>query len=223
MATGDETQQVINTAELLSWITVDQFYGIEIGEFSVRIAETALWMMDHIMNNRLSLAFGQSYARIPLEGSPHILHADALEMNWADFLPPQECSYVIRQSTFRRCEESKHKAARSSSPDRLSGQGGWNSRLCDCLVPQGRRICSKRFSSDRLRCHQLDHPGRAGGTTLAASVRAISAGNRLRAPHLCLGIGCTWQGPCACGHSRAQSPGERSSRQATVQLSRHQW
>ena len=40
----------------LSQITVDQFYGIEIGEFPVRIAETALWMMDHIMNNRLSLA-----------------------------------------------------------------------------------------------------------------------------------------------------------------------
>ena len=97
---GDETQRVINTAELLSWITVDQFYGIEIGEFSVRIAETALWMMDHIMNNRLSLAFGQSYARIPLEGSPHILHADALEMDWADFLPPQECSYVFGNPPF---------------------------------------------------------------------------------------------------------------------------
>ena len=96
----DETQRVINTAELLSWITVDQFYGIEIGEFSVRIAETALWMMDHIMNNRLSLAFGQSYARIPLEGSPHILHADALEMDWADFLPPQECSYVFGNPPF---------------------------------------------------------------------------------------------------------------------------
>ena len=47
-------------------IDVDQFYGIELGEFPVRIAEVALWMMDHIMNNRLSLEFGQSYVRIPL-------------------------------------------------------------------------------------------------------------------------------------------------------------
>ena len=52
-------------AETLSVIDVDQFYGIEIGEFPARIAETALWMMDHIMNNRLSLEFGQTYARIP--------------------------------------------------------------------------------------------------------------------------------------------------------------
>ena len=68
---GDEAQRMLDATDL-SQITVDQFYGIEIGEFPVRIAETALWMMDHIMNNRLSLAFGRSYVRIPLEGSPHI-------------------------------------------------------------------------------------------------------------------------------------------------------
>ena len=55
---GDEAQQVLDATDL-SQITVDQFYGIEIGEFPARIAETALWMMDHIMNNRLSLAFGR--------------------------------------------------------------------------------------------------------------------------------------------------------------------
>ena len=61
-----------------SVVEVDQFYGIEIGEFPARIAATALWMMDHIMNNRLSLEFGQTYARIPIEKSPHIRNADAL-------------------------------------------------------------------------------------------------------------------------------------------------
>ena len=50
-----------------SVVDVDQFYGIELGEFPARIAETALWMMDHIMNNRLSLEFGQTFVRIPLE------------------------------------------------------------------------------------------------------------------------------------------------------------
>ena len=97
---GDEEQQALTPAELLSWITVDQFYGIEIGEFPARIAETALWMMDHIMNNRLSLAFGQSYVRIPLEGSPHIWNADALETEWTDLLPPEDCSYVFGNPPF---------------------------------------------------------------------------------------------------------------------------
>jgi hypothetical protein len=84
----------------LSRINVDQFYGIEISEFPARIAETALWMMDHIMNNRLSLEFGQSYARIPLLNSPRIQNADALEMDWKALLPPKQCSYVLGNPPF---------------------------------------------------------------------------------------------------------------------------
>ena len=78
-------------AELLSEVDVDQFYGIELGEFPAHIAEVALWMMDHIMNNRLSLEFGQTYTRIPLAKSPHIRHGDALEIDWREVLPPAEC------------------------------------------------------------------------------------------------------------------------------------
>ena len=96
---AEETQRVLDTADL-SRINVDQFYGIEIGEFPARIAETALWMMDHIMNNRLSLEFGQSHVRIPLDDAPHILNRDALEVDWADFLPPEDCSFVYGNPPF---------------------------------------------------------------------------------------------------------------------------
>ena len=89
-----ERQLDVLAAEL-SLVDVDQFYGIEIGEFPVRIAETAMWMMDHIMNNRLSLEFGQTYTRIPLETSPHIAHGDALETDWGDLLAPEKCSFVF--------------------------------------------------------------------------------------------------------------------------------
>ncbi len=84
----------------LSVVDVDQFYGIEIGEFPARIAETALWMMDHIMNNRLSLAFGRTFARIPLETSPHIKVGNALKMDWHAFLPAEYCSYVFGNPPF---------------------------------------------------------------------------------------------------------------------------
>ena len=87
-------------AQSLSVVDVDAFYGIELGEFPAHIAEVALWMMDHIMNNRLSLEFGQTYARIPLEKSPHIRHADALEFDWAELLPPDGCSYVLGNPPF---------------------------------------------------------------------------------------------------------------------------
>ncbi len=84
----------------LSVVDVDQFYGIELGEFPARIAETALWMMDHIMNNRLSLEFGQTYVRIPLHTSPHIVHGDALETDWSDLLRSEDCSFVFGNPPF---------------------------------------------------------------------------------------------------------------------------
>ena len=96
---GDEQQAELDAA-VLSLVNVDQFYGIEISEFPVRIAETALWMMDHIMNNRLSLEFGQIYTRIPLTTSPHILNADALETDWAALLAPEDCSFVFGNPPF---------------------------------------------------------------------------------------------------------------------------
>ena len=86
--------------EVSSVVEVDQFYGIEIGEFPSRIASTALWMMDHIMNNRLSLEFGQTFARIPIEKSPHIVNADALELDWKEVLAPEDCSYVFGNPPF---------------------------------------------------------------------------------------------------------------------------
>ena len=84
----------------LSRVDVDQFHGIELGEFPARIAETALWMMDHIMNNRLSLEFGQTFVRIPLEKSPNIVHGDALEADWSELLPPGDCSFVLGNPPF---------------------------------------------------------------------------------------------------------------------------
>ena len=87
-------------ADVLSLVDVDQFYGIDLDEFPKRITEVALWMMDHIMNNRLSLEFGETYARIPLTSSPRIVCADALEIDWAEVLPPQKCNYVLGNPPF---------------------------------------------------------------------------------------------------------------------------
>ena len=98
-ATAASGQAVLDAA-WQSVVDVDQFYGIELGEFPARIAETALWMMDHIMNNRLSLEFGQTFVRIPLEKSPHIVHGDALETDWSELLPPGECSFVLGNPPF---------------------------------------------------------------------------------------------------------------------------
>jgi hypothetical protein len=87
-------------AATLSRIDVNQFYGIEIDEFPARIAEVAMWMMDHIMNNRLSVEFGQVYARIPLKASPNIVHCDALEIDWTTVIAPDKCSFILGNPPF---------------------------------------------------------------------------------------------------------------------------
>ncbi len=92
-------QLALDAADL-SRVDVDQFFGIEIEEFPARIAETAMWMMDHLMNLELSEAFGGYRPRIPLKASPTILHGDALEVDWATVLPPERCSYVLGNPPF---------------------------------------------------------------------------------------------------------------------------
>lgn len=87
-------------AALLARVTVDQFYGIEFEEFPARIAEVAMWMMDHIANNAINEAFRLNYARIPLRESAHILHGDALETDWSSLLPPERCSYIMGNPPF---------------------------------------------------------------------------------------------------------------------------
>ncbi len=113
----------------LSRLDVNQFYGIEIEEFSALIAETAMWMMDHIMNNELSLAFGQNYARIPLKKAAHILHADALEADWAAFLPPEKCSYVFGNPPFSGAKTQDD--AQRAQVRRIANLGGSGGTLDD--------------------------------------------------------------------------------------------
>ena len=112
-------------ADALSVVNVDQFHGIEIGEFAARIASTALWMMDQIMNSRLSLEFGLTYTRIPIERSPNVRHADALEIDWAEVLPPAECSYVFGNPPFGGAKyQSTEQRAQVRREAGLGGAGG---------------------------------------------------------------------------------------------------
>jgi hypothetical protein len=122
--TRQQDQLTLDIATL-SKINVDQFFGIEIDEFPSRIAETAMWMMDHIMNNRLSLEFGDSYARIPLQTSPHIHNKDALTVPWETVLPAAECSYVLGNPPFHGAKyQSELQRSQVRRIANLGGSGG---------------------------------------------------------------------------------------------------
>jgi len=94
-----KSQQVIDI-ELYVRVNVDQFYGIEIIEFPARIAQTALWLMDHLMNTKASERFGKYIARIPLTASPSIIIANALTTDWENIVPKHELSYILGNPPF---------------------------------------------------------------------------------------------------------------------------
>ena len=106
----------------VSKLDVDQFYGIEINEFPSRIAEVALWMMDHIMNNYLSREFFEPFARIPLRKSPHIHPVDALETDWSHVVVPAACSYILGNPPFGGAKYQSPK--QREQVRRIAGLGG---------------------------------------------------------------------------------------------------
>jgi len=79
-------------------IDVDQFYGIEIEEFPAQIAQVALWLTDHQMNMKVSEEFGAYFVRIPLKAMPHIVCGNALEIDWANVLPPTALQLCVGES-----------------------------------------------------------------------------------------------------------------------------
>ena len=81
-------------------VNIEQFYGIEIEELPAKIAEVALWLVDHQMNLKLSETFGKYFARIPLTKTKNIWHANALRVDWEDLFSKKELNYILGNPPF---------------------------------------------------------------------------------------------------------------------------
>lgn len=85
---------------LESRVRVSQFYGIEVEEFPARIAETAMYLMDHLANRQLSAEFGLYYVRFPITDTATIHIGNALRMDWSIVLPADDCVYLLGNPPF---------------------------------------------------------------------------------------------------------------------------
>ena len=92
-------QGFLDVSEII-WLDVDMMGGIEYEEFPARIAEVAMWLIDHQMNMLISNEFGQYFARLPLKKSAKIVHGDALEIDWETVIPKEQLSYIIGNPPF---------------------------------------------------------------------------------------------------------------------------
>ena len=98
-ATYKNGQGVLDVSNII-WLDVDMMCGIEYEEFPARIAEVAMWLIDHQMNMLISNEFGQYFARLPLKKSAKIVHGDALEVDWEEVVAKNQLSYIIGNPPF---------------------------------------------------------------------------------------------------------------------------
>lgn len=76
-------------------VTVDQFFGIEIELWPARIAETAMFLVDHQANVRMEGELGGAPRRLPIDLSPHIHLGSALTVPWDSLVDMDENTYIV--------------------------------------------------------------------------------------------------------------------------------
>ncbi|MFA6402511.1 MAG: DNA methyltransferase [Salinivirgaceae bacterium] len=91
-------QRVMDVSSII-WLDVDMMYGIEYQEFPARIAEVAMWLIDHQMNMLISNEFGQYFARLPLKKAAKIINGNALQMDWKTLIINQNIELTANNTT----------------------------------------------------------------------------------------------------------------------------
>ncbi|MGN6446294.1 DNA methyltransferase [Amnibacterium sp.] len=97
---GETTSYMLDATWTLR-VTPDQFAGIEINWWPARIAETAMFLVDHQANRRMAETLGHAPERLPITVAASIVHADALTLDWAATFPTEGVTtYVFGNPPF---------------------------------------------------------------------------------------------------------------------------
>ena len=81
-------------------VSISQFYGIEINDFAVTVAKTALWIAESQMLKETEDIFAMHLDFLPLKTNAFIHEGNALRIDWNDVLPAEKCSYIMGNPPF---------------------------------------------------------------------------------------------------------------------------
>ncbi len=81
-------------------VSINQFYGIEINDFAVTVAKTALWIAEAQMLQETLAITTIKVPFLPLTTSANIAEKNALTTDWNEILPASECSYIMGNPPF---------------------------------------------------------------------------------------------------------------------------
>ena len=81
-------------------VSIGQFYGIELNDFAVSVARTALWIAEAQMMQQTELIVGRALDYLPLKSYPNIAEGNALRMDWDALCPGGKVDYIIGNPPF---------------------------------------------------------------------------------------------------------------------------
>ena len=81
-------------------VSISQFYGIEINDFAVTVARTALWIAENQMMKATEDIVQLKLDFLPLKTNAHIVEGNALRIDWNDVVPKERLSYIMGNPPF---------------------------------------------------------------------------------------------------------------------------
>lgn len=81
-------------------VSIGQFYGIEINDFAVTVAKTALWIAESHMMKETEAIVHMDLDFLPLKSYANIIEGNALKINWESVVPKHELNYIMGNPPF---------------------------------------------------------------------------------------------------------------------------
>ena len=81
-------------------VSIGQFYGIEINDFAVTVAKTALWISEEQMNRETQEIIHTNISFLPLKSYANIVQGNALRMDWESVIPKEKLNYLYGNPPF---------------------------------------------------------------------------------------------------------------------------
>lgn len=161
-------------------VSPDQFGGIEINWWPAKIAETAMFLVDHQANQRMAESLGAAPERLPIELTPNIVHGNALELDWRDCFDAQGVTtYVFGNPPFL----GKEQRTAQQSADMIAAWGASYSGEMD-YVTTWFILASRFLDGEQGRFAFVSTNSIAQGVVVAPMFKPISdAGWRISFAH----------------------------------------
>ena len=122
-------------------VSIQQFYGIEINDFAVTVATTALWISEAQMLAETEKIIKQDIDFLPLKSYTNIVEGNALRVDWESVVPKEKLNFIIGNPPFvgqamrtkEQTEDLKEVFAPSKDYGKLDYVAGWFKKASDLI------------------------------------------------------------------------------------------